>query len=226
MNPEIQTTLTNTYLQQLIATIPKALREELTENDQLGAIAEIAGPVPKIPFEYQHILKGGGGFWDDVNGGYLSEDLVLAARREEIEWVHSEGVYEIVAMPDCVDVGPTLLDHIWVNTDKSVDPAHKKIQSRLCAREHKTKKQGKIQKSLPAPQLLSAMPPLEAVKALVSIMMSGSWSNKRKPLKLRHYEISRTHFQGTAQRLIYVGHLAEDRQRYSEDNVGRLIKSV
>ena len=33
---------------------------------------------------------------DDVNGGYLPENLVLAARREEIAWVHSEGVYEIV----------------------------------------------------------------------------------------------------------------------------------
>ena len=44
------------------------------------------------------ILKGGGRFWDDVNGEYLPEDLVLAARREEIDWVHSEGVNEIVPM--------------------------------------------------------------------------------------------------------------------------------
>ena len=47
--------------------------------------------------------------------------------------------------------------------------------SRLCAREHKTKKQGKIQRALPASQLFSAMPPLEAVKVLVSIMMSVSF---------------------------------------------------
>ena len=33
------------------------------------------------------------------------------------------------------------LDLIWVDTDESVDPTHKKIRSRLCAREHKTKKQ-------------------------------------------------------------------------------------
>ena len=114
-------------------------------------------------------------------------------------------------MPDCVDVEQKLLDHIWVNTDRSVDPAHKKIQSRLCARENKTKKQGKIQRALPASQLFSAVPPLEAVKALVSIMMSGSWSNEGKPLKLRH---------------IYVRLLAEDRQQYGEDKVGRLIKSM
>ena len=53
------------------------------------------------------------------------------------------------------------LDLIWVDTDKSVDPTRKKIRSRLCAIEYKTKKQGQIQRALPASQLLSAMPPLE-----------------------------------------------------------------
>ena len=55
-------------------------------------LKRIAGPVPEILIEYDQILKGGGKFWDDVNGRYLPEDLVLAARREEIHWVHSEGV--------------------------------------------------------------------------------------------------------------------------------------
>ena len=72
-------------------------------------------------FEYDQVLKGGGGFWDDVNGGYLPEDLVLSVRREEIEWVHSEGVYEIVPMQDCKDAGKKLLELIWVDTDKSGD---------------------------------------------------------------------------------------------------------
>ena len=103
---------------------------------------------------------------------------------------------------------------------------HKTIRSRLCAREYKTKKQGKIQRALHASQLFSAMLPLEAVKVLVSIMMSVSWPSKGNPLKLRHYDISRAYFQGTAQRLIYIRLLAEDRQKYGEDKVGRLIKSM
>ena len=70
------------------------------------------------------------------------------------------------------------------------------------------------------------MPPLEMVKVFVSIMMSVSLSNKRKPLKLRHYGISRAHFQGTAQRLIYIKLPAKDRQKYGENNVGRLINSM
>ena len=70
------------------------------------------------------------------------------------------------------------------------------------------------------------MPPLEAVKVLVSIMMSVSFSNEGKPLKLRHYDICKAHFQGTAQRLIYIRLPAKDRQKYGEDKVGRLIKSM
>ena len=175
----MQTTLLNTYLPKLIATILKALREELKENDQLHSVEEIAGPVPEIPRMVKY-GKEEEDFWDDVNGGYLPEDLVLVARREEIDWVHSEGVYEIVPMRECRDADMKLLDLIWVDTDKSVDPTRKKIRSRLCAREYKTKKQGKIQRALSASQLFSAMPPLEAVKVRVSIMMSVSLSNKGK----------------------------------------------
>ena len=199
---------------KLIATILKALREQLKENDQLDAVEEIAGPVLEIPLEYDQILKGGR-FWDDVNGGDLPEDLVLAARREEIDRVHSEGVYEIVPTQECKDAGMKPLDFICVDTDKSVDPTRKRIRSRLCVREYKTKS-----------QLFSAMPPLEAVKVLVSIMMSVSLSNKGKPLKLRHYDVRRAHFQGTARRVIHTALLAEDRQKYGEDKVGGLAKST
>ena len=110
----------------------------------MNAVEEIAGPAPEIPLEYDEILKEGGQFWNDVDGGYLPADLVLAARREEIEWVHSEVVYENVPMQECRDAGMKPLDLTWVDTDKSVDPTCKKIRSRLCARGYKTKKQGKI----------------------------------------------------------------------------------
>ena len=72
----MQTPLLNTYTSQtLIATILKALRDQLKESDQLHSVEEIARPVSEIPLEYDQILKEGGRFWDDVNGGYLPEDL-------------------------------------------------------------------------------------------------------------------------------------------------------
>ena len=77
----------------------------------------------------------------------MPENLVLAARRQEIACVHVEGVYDTVPMQGCKEADKKLLDLIWVDTDKSVDPAHKKIRLRLCARENETKKQGTFQKT-------------------------------------------------------------------------------
>ena len=37
------------------------------------------------------------------------------------------GVYALVPMPACLGAGKKLLDLIWVDTDKSVDPAHKEL---------------------------------------------------------------------------------------------------
>ena len=59
MNPEMQTTLLNTYPPKLIATVLKAFREQLKENDHLNAVEEIAGPVPEIRLEYDQNLKEG-----------------------------------------------------------------------------------------------------------------------------------------------------------------------
>ena len=103
-------------MQTLIATILQALREQLKESDQLHSVEEIAGPAPEIPVECDQISK-----WSEENSGtkstvgHLPEDLVLAARREEIDWVHSEGVYEIVPMQECRDAGMEPLDLIWVD---------------------------------------------------------------------------------------------------------------
>ena len=92
MNLVLQPLLLNTYAPQLIATILMALLEKLKENNQLHAVEEIAGRVPPVPIEHEQTLEDRGTCWGDVNGGDLPEDLVLAARREEIAWVHSEGV--------------------------------------------------------------------------------------------------------------------------------------
>ena len=65
---------------KMIATILKALRGQLKENDQLNAVEEIAGRVPEIPLEYDQILKEEERFSDDVSGGYLPEDFLCWPR--------------------------------------------------------------------------------------------------------------------------------------------------
>ena len=64
MGHEVQTTLLNTNPPKLIATILTPFREQLKENDQLNAVEEIEGTVPKIPSEYGQSLRDGGGFLD------------------------------------------------------------------------------------------------------------------------------------------------------------------
>ena len=80
MSPDVQTTLLNTSPSRLSATILKVLREQLKENDKVNALEHVASPVPELPIEYDLILKDRRRFWDDVNGGWLPEDLVLAAQ--------------------------------------------------------------------------------------------------------------------------------------------------
>ena len=53
---EMPTTLLSTYPPKLIATILKALREQLKENVQLHSVEETAGPVPEIPLKCHQIL--------------------------------------------------------------------------------------------------------------------------------------------------------------------------
>ena len=48
MNLEV---LLNTYPPKVIATILKALREQVTKNEQFNAVEEIADSVPEIPIE-------------------------------------------------------------------------------------------------------------------------------------------------------------------------------
>ena len=48
----------------------------------------------------------------------------------------------------------------------------------------------------------------------------------KETIELRHYDTSRAHFQGTAQRPIYIRLPAEDRLKYGEEKVGRLTKRM
>ena len=57
MNPEMQTTLFNTYPPNLIEKIMLSLHEQLKENGQLQADEVIAGPVPETPLECEQILR-------------------------------------------------------------------------------------------------------------------------------------------------------------------------
>ena len=97
---------------KLVAAVLRALRMQLREDGAIGSVEEVAGPVPDIPIDYEAILREGGGFWDDFNGGWLPTYQVLAARREDIEWVRKEKVYEIVPKEEAIRQGVRPIDVI------------------------------------------------------------------------------------------------------------------
>ena len=73
-------------------------------------------------------------------------------------------------MQECTDAGKKLGSDLG-GRRQVCGLRSQKHRSKLCAREYKTKGQGQIRRGLLASQLFSALPPLEAVKVFVSVMM-------------------------------------------------------
>ena len=59
-----------------------------------------AGPVPdeddRLYYKKQEELLGE--YWDDVNGGWLDKAKVEMARKEELDWILKQEVFEMVPM--------------------------------------------------------------------------------------------------------------------------------
>ena len=73
------------------------------------------------------LKRGGGGFWDDVNGGYQPENLVLTARLEEIDLVLLKVTTELSRCKSAKMQARSCLELIWLDTDNSVDHRSQEI---------------------------------------------------------------------------------------------------
>ena len=110
-------------------------------------------------------------YWDDVSGEELDASLTQAARREEIEAIHSMKVYKKVPISQCLsETGRRPVGTRWVDTNKG-DSRNPKVRCRLVAQEVAI---GKI------PELFAATPPIEYIRSLVSCCASSQWSNGRR----------------------------------------------
>ena len=122
MSPEIQSSLLNTFPPHMIATILKALREQLRENDQLNAVEEIAG-------QYQKSLLSTIKSWkmDEDSWTMWIEDICqkISWSLPDVKKLHEyilKVTTKLLPMHESKNAGKKLLDLIWVDTDKSVDP--------------------------------------------------------------------------------------------------------
>ena len=99
--------------------------------------------------------------FDDITGKELPWHAVHEARELELKHLRDLGVYEKVDEKEAVEkYGVTPVDTKRVDTDKAFEGDPMQIRSRMCAREFKSDDR---------PDLYAGTPPLEALKAIISI---------------------------------------------------------
>ncbi|CAK0841220.1 unnamed protein product, partial [Prorocentrum cordatum] len=222
------------YPPKLVEAVLEEFKDTLNDVGELStAQVQQSGPVPVDaavpPGDWTS-------YWDDVNGGYLEAGLVAQARAVEREWVKKQELIEIVPRSQAfAETGRPPIPLKWVDTNKG-DAERPNYRSRLVVKEIKAKKRPDEQ--LEVSEVFSAMPPLEAMRSLVSLMVT--WTREaplhiqeslrkkgRKPgnFKIGFFDISRAHFYGKAQRRIFVELEEESRKEYGEDKCGLLLKS-
>ena len=112
------------YPPRLVTAVLRAIRDQLRHDGHLSAFeTDIAGPIAEeeeIPAEWRELFLEGGGFWDDVHGGWLPDKLVVAARAEELRWVHDQEVYRIVPRSMAEGKKQKPLSLLRVDTNKSL----------------------------------------------------------------------------------------------------------
>ena len=117
---------------------------------------------------------------DDVNGESLDPEKVAASRAEEVEFMQTRGIWEVVDLNMCWEIlgkAPTSVK--WVDTKK---------RSRLVGRDFKPK--GEQERA----DIFASMPPWEAKKLLFSKAASQDGLSRRR--KLLFVDATKAHVNG------------------------------
>ena len=114
-------------------------------------------------------------FVDDLTGLPLDEALCRAARKKEIEYFHSKGVWDSRTIKEArVKMGRGPISVRWVETSKG-DDEKPNIWSRLVAREIRTAGQDAI---------FTPTPPLESLRMVLSMATTkfrGTGTGRKDP---------------------------------------------
>ena len=124
-----------------------------------------------------------------MTGKELDYDEVIKARMDEIDGLRDTQVWEVVPREICFErTGKGPIRGRWVDINKG-DDINKVYRSRYVAMEIKSQHGGNSREGL-----FAAMPPLEALKLLISITVSRAGINdKRDPFKLLFIDISKAY---------------------------------
>ena len=109
-----------------------------------------------------------GPVYDTNTGAELDLEKVAAARKEELDWVQRQCIYKKVDAEDARKVGKVPITMKWVDRNKG-DNERPNYRSLLVCREIKRAHNTEY---IPEYASFSAMPPLEALKVLLSLMVT------------------------------------------------------
>ena len=145
--------------------------------------------------------------YDDVSGKLLDEELVGAARQEEIAEIKKSNLYTKVPLEECIkNTGKKPISTRWVDINKG-DEIHPEYRSRLVGRELKFRDPKRD-------DLFAATPPLEAKNMLLSLAVTENIGYNRgkesSGMQLEFIDIRRAYYQAHARRRIYVQLPPED----------------
>ena len=128
--------------------------------------------------------------WDDTSGESLDPVAVLAARREEITYYKEMKAFTKVPISQCIArTGRRPIGVRWIDINKG-DQYNVNIRSRLVAKEFNNKK---------CDDLFAGTPPVEAMRAIVSMAASGT-----TPKTLIAVDVSRAYMYAKCRSEMYV----------------------
>ena len=164
----------------------------------LGAVCE--EPVITIGVDGETLDEcenGEESYVDDVNGGFLDPEMVREARVEELAGYLKMQVYRRVPV---AEIGShRVIKTRWVDTNKG-DERSPEIRCQLVAKEVKKRNITEEESA----NFFASTPPLEAVKFLISEVMTKSVSRNNRPLKLSFIDEKKAHLCSDVLRELYV----------------------
>ena len=184
------------YPKGLCRAILRGIKAELTNN---GLLAMVYQDVLITSSEDDDIVEFEGNFIDDMSGKVLNRELVIAARKEEMQTYFDHKAYDKVQISEAMRVtGKQPIGCRWIDINKG-DEENPEYRSRLVAKE--------IKRSA-SDEMFAATPPLEAKKMLFSMAMTrfanGRASNFSGTQKLLFIDVRRAYFYAPSRRPVFV----------------------
>ncbi len=153
--------------------------------------------------------------YDDISGALLNPEKVRKARAEEMEYFKRMHVYDVVNRSAAVQAGKKIIGVRWIDINKG-DTINENYRSRFVGKEFKMSS---------CPELFAATPPLEVLRAIMSIAANTDNKSKYPHRCIMVNDISRAYFHAPASRDVFI-ELPDEEPMKKEGKIGKLRVSL